>query len=289
MSTEKKPALWKQLTAGTAGGVAITLVGHPLDTIKVRLQTDALLGEQKFKSALDCFKQTLKAEGPFGLYKGVTSPMFGSAALYAVCFGSFGIGKKIFGNSTPFELFNAGCFSGIFSTTVMTPMELVKVKLQLQFKSDVKQYSGALDCAKQIYKEMGIKGIYKGTASTLMRDVPGSGVYFAAYEIIRNQFIPKGGSTRDLKLHHYLFAGGCAGLAGWVVMLPPDTIKSRIQASPTGTYKGMYDCFQQLVKKEGYGSLYKGIGPVFLRAFPANAATFFAYEVAMKFLNKVSE
>lgn len=123
----EQKALWKQLTAGTAGGIAISLVGHPMDTIKVRLQTMPLPkpGEAPlFTSGLDCAIKTLKKEGPFGFYKGVTSPMYGSAALYAAYFYSFALGKRIFGDKTPFELFNAGCFSGIFSTAVMTPMEV---------------------------------------------------------------------------------------------------------------------------------------------------------------------
>lgn len=167
---------------------------------------------------------------------------------------------------------------------------MVKVQLQLQYNtSGPKKYNGAIDCGVKIFKEKGFKGIYKGTASTLLRDVPGSGVYFAAYELVKNAMIPKGGSSKDFTLAHTLFAGGMAGLLGWIYMLPPDTIKSRIQSAPEGTYKGMFDCFQQLVKTEGYGALYKGIGPVFVRAFPANAACFAGYEIAMKFLNKITE
>jgi solute carrier family 25 (mitochondrial carnitine/acylcarnitine transporter), member 20/29 len=213
--------------------------------------------------------------------------MLGSAALYAVCFSSFGLGKKLFGDKSPLQLFNAGCFSGVFSTVVMTPMELVKVQLQIQ-KDGVKKYNGAFDCGKKIYQEMGLKGIYKGTMATLARDVPGSGVYFAAYEIVKRAFIPVGGTSADLNSFHTLFAGGMAGLTGWIYMLPADTIKSRIQSAEPGQYSGMMDCVRQLIKNEGYGALYRGIGPVFLRSFPANAACFWGFETAMNILNKIS-
>ena len=45
-----------------------------------------------------------------------------------------------------------------------------------------KKYNGTLDCVKKLYKEGGMRSIYKGTFATLARDVPASGVYFATYE-----------------------------------------------------------------------------------------------------------
>ena len=51
-------------------------------------------------------------------------------------------------------------------------------------------------------------------------------------------------------------------------------IKSRLQGSPEGTYKGFVDCAVKTVKADGAKALFKGFGPAILRAFPANAATF---------------
>lgn len=65
----------------------------------------------------------------------------------------------------------------------MAPGERIKCLLQIQSASNTeKKYNGTLDCAKKLYKEGGIRSIYKGTAATLMRDVPASGVYFATYD-----------------------------------------------------------------------------------------------------------
>ena len=139
---------------------------------------------------------------------------------------------------------------------------------------------------KVIKKKHSYLNFFKGTVSTLARDVPGSGIYFAAYEIVKRGFIPEGGSAKDLNSFHTLFAGGMAGLTGWIYMLPADTIKSRIQSAEAGKYSGMMDCVRQLIKTEGYGAFYRGIGPVFLRSFPANAACFFGFETAMNFINK---
>lgn len=57
-------------------------------------------------------------------------------------------------------------------------------------------------------------------------------------------------------------------------------------AAPEGTYKnGIRDVFRELMRREGPLALYKGVTPVMLRAFPANAACFIGFEIAMRFLN----
>lgn len=81
-----------------------------------------------------------------------------------------------------------------------------------------------------------------------------------------------------------------AGVFNWLVAIPPDVLKSRLQTAPAGTYpNGVRDVFRELMAKDGILALYKGVTPVMLRAFPANGACFLGYEVAMKFLNWLEE
>lgn len=59
--------------------------------------------------------------------------------------------------------------------------------------------------------------------------------------------------------------------------------------APEGTYKsGIREVFVKLMKNEGPTALYKGVVPVMLRAFPANAACFMGFEICMKFLNWIA-
>lgn len=104
-----------------------------------------------------------------------------------------------------------------------------------------------------------------------------------------------------------------SGMANWSVSIPIDTVKSRIQTFPAGTYTGMVDCARyirrhtqspilplqpysplglaplafsrKLIAEEGAATLFRGFGPVMLRAFPANAACFMGREVALKFMD----
>ncbi|GAA5800466.1 hypothetical protein HPULCUR_005896 [Helicostylum pulchrum] len=76
MSNESKfPKAAQDLIAGTVGGWAQVIVGQPLDTIKVRLQTQP--SPPLYKNATDCFRQLVKQEGPKGLYRGVMPPLAG--------------------------------------------------------------------------------------------------------------------------------------------------------------------------------------------------------------------
>jgi hypothetical protein len=51
------------------------------------------------------------------------------------------------------------------------------------------------------------------------------------------------------------------------------TIKSRLQSAPSGTYSGFIDCASKTIKADGVRALWKGFGPAMTRAFPASACT----------------
>ena len=97
--------------------------------------------------------------------------------------------------------------------------------------------------------------------------------------------IPEGGNRGEIGIGRTLLAGGLAGICNWIVALPPDVLKSRLQSATDGQYNGVRDVFVHLMKTEGIRGLYKGAAPVFARAFVANAFCFMGYEVAMWSLN----
>ena len=289
----------KNFLAGGAGGVCLVFAGHPLDTIKVRLQTmpkPAAGQKPLYAGTIDCFAKIVRKEGLVGLYRGMAAPLTGVSPMFAVCFFGYGLGKKIQQKDERtelnlFQIFNAGMISALFTTAIMTPGERIKCLLQVQAASatPVTNYAGPVDCAKQLFRQGGIRSIYKGTFATLLRDTPASGMYFASYELLQNLMTPEGKTRKDLSAGRTLFAGGMAGIFNWSVAIPADVLKSRLQTAPEGTYpNGIRDVYKQLVREEGMRALYKGATPVFLRAFPANAACFFGYEYAMKFLNYIA-
>lgn len=295
MSENKSPI--KYFISGGFGGICTVVAGHPLDTIKVRLQTMPLPApgtEPLYRGTYDCASKTIQREGFRGLYRGMSAPIAGVAPIFAMSFFGFGLGKRL-QQSSPDEklsnvqLFAAGAFSGIFTTSIMAPGERIKCLLQVQQGGTAPQkYNGMVDCAKQLYKEGGIRSIYKGAFATLLRDIPASGLYFLTYEYVKEVAAKELGTEGSRGLIGTILAGGSAGVANWLIGMPADVLKSRLQTAPAGTYTGIRDVFAELMRKEGPLALYKGVTPVMLRAFPANAACFIGFEICMNFLNYVA-
>ena len=125
--------------AGTVGGLISVIVGHPLDTIKVRLQAMEILAQKrKFSGTLDCIMQTVRKEGAVALFKGLTPHMVMSVPSWSLLFWGYGMGLKLqskdqnFDKLGSFEFFNAGLFSGSCVAAVFVPFFHVKCKLQVQ-------------------------------------------------------------------------------------------------------------------------------------------------------------
>jgi len=139
---------------------------------------------------------------------------------------------------------------------------------------------------RHLYKEGGLKSIFRGTGATLARDGPGSAAYFATYAVTKEALTPVGASSSELNLGPIILAGGTAGVAMWAIAIPPDVLKSRLQSAPTGTYTGIIDCARKTIAQDGVRALWKGFGPAMTRAFPANAATFLGVEASRNLMNK---
>eukprot|EP01100_Stratorugosa_tubuloviscum_P012311 TRINITY_DN57_c1_g2_i1.p1 TRINITY_DN57_c1_g2~~TRINITY_DN57_c1_g2_i1.p1 ORF type:complete len:300 (+),score=152.69 TRINITY_DN57_c1_g2_i1:45-944(+) len=287
---KNEPSILKKTIAGGFGGSCLVMVGHPLDTIKVRLQTMIIVpgATPPYTGMVDCATKTISKEGFFGLYRGMAAPLIGVTPMYSICFLGKALGDKLQQgkdgeNLSALQHWNSGCLSGVFTTAIMVPGERIKCLLQIQGQSANPKYNGTFDCGRKIFQEQGMRGLYKGTVATLLRDVPGSGAYFAAYEITKKALTPEG---QSLSMVSVLFAGGMAGICNWLIALPADVLKSRYQTAPEGTYTGLGDVFRKTIAVDGIAGLYRGLLPVLIRAFPANAACFFGYELAMNFLNK---
>ena len=102
------------------------------------------------------------------------APLCGVSPIFAISFSGYGLGKKLQQKNpddklTPLQMFYAGAFSGFFSTIIVAPGERIKCLLQVQHADAVAKYNGPIDCVKKLYKEGGIRSIYKGTHATLLR------------------------------------------------------------------------------------------------------------------------
>lgn len=251
----------------------------------MRLQT---ADKGVYSGAIDVVRKTVAREGALrGLYAGVSAPLVGVTPMFAVSFWGYDLGKSLvrqYGTVHPSGQFSiaqisaAGFFSAIPMTAITAPFERVKVLLQIQGQKQLApgqkpKYAGGFDVVRQLYKEGGVRSVFRGSTATLARDGPGSAAYFATYEYVKRKLTPKNefGQPGELSLKAVMVAGGAAGVAMWIPVFPIDTVKSRLQSAegrPTiGSVVG------GLYRSGGFKAFFPGIGPALARAVPANAAT----------------
>ena len=255
--TTAAPApLWHSFVAGTCGGVAAVAVGHPFDTVKVRLQTARSLGPQLFR----------------GLYSGVTASLCGVVPFWTVYYGGYKLGRRVFPDeSSLLQGFCAGGVAGAVSAPVVVCSETIKTIAQAERKS-----SG--DALRQILRQPGLlRRLLAVTPVTVAYMVPSQGVFYLSFEIASRHVAEA-------------IAGGCAGVAEWSTSLPADTLRSKMYYDRlvAGGSRSAIEIARDATRARGVWGLYAGLAPALLRSFPANAAAFFAIGHATRALEGVS-
>uniref|UniRef100_A0A3Q2QYW6 Solute carrier family 25 member 47a n=1 Tax=Fundulus heteroclitus TaxID=8078 RepID=A0A3Q2QYW6_FUNHE len=281
--------------SGSAAGACGVAVGFPLDTVKVRIQT-----QKQFTGVYQCAVETLSKEGVHGFFKGMSLPLTTVSLTSSVVFGTYRnclqCMKQARGAdrspSTKLEVFLAGLAGGVAQTSVMSPGDIVKVRLQCQAESMREgagklrpKYHGPVHCLLSIVKEEGFRGLYRGALPLMLRDGPSYATYFLTYATVSEWM--SGGSNEKLHWSGVMLAGGVAGIAGWTVGTPMDVIKARLQMDGTQglkRYRGFFHCIVETARADGAAVFFRSLGINCLRAFPVNMVVFFTYEVLTAFL-----
>ncbi|RLN71918.1 hypothetical protein BBJ28_00015912 [Nothophytophthora sp. Chile5] len=292
----------KNFVSGIVGGGCEAVVGYPLETVKARMQTQqAAAGSARaFTGPFDCLQKSLKEGGVGSLYRGASPQIFRSAISASIMFGLMGqyryfYSQTLFDNPD-YSLVAAGVSTGFTEGLLYTPFEIIKIRMQTQYSNTRNRVSN-WQCVKDVYGRNGLGGLYRGFAPTAGREMLGNATYFMAYEtakeLLLDRFVHRVPELSPEKAHlrtyqSIAFAGGCAGFMYWLVVFPVDTVKSVMQADRLDKprYSGVADCCRQLYVEGGPVRFYRGISPSLMRAFPANAVTFVAFEKCMSFLNQ---
>ncbi|KAI0737288.1 mitochondrial carrier [Daedaleopsis nitida] len=290
--------------AGTVAGMAAVAVGYPFDTVKVRFQNPHIAS--KYRSTTHAFLTIVREERIRGLYRGIAAPLAGAPPLNGIVFASYRslLRAQLDSDDTTPTLTQinlAGAGTGIISSLITTPAELIKVHQQsLVRTSPASSALSDLDVIRHIWRTHGVRGFYRGITATALRDV-GYGAYFAAYEATlrfwprphrptdhRRADSPSAEVDSTLATHSWpalLAAGGTAGVAGWVVTFPFDVVKTRVQSTPAGApdnpYRSTWSTIAASYRAEGVGVFFRGLAPTLIRAVPVNMVTFVTFEAVV--------
>ncbi|KAH7325931.1 mitochondrial carrier domain-containing protein [Stachybotrys elegans] len=294
--TPKQRRDYKGFVAGIFSGIAKLSVGHPFDTVKVRLQTtDA----SRFRGPLQCVVQTVRNEGVRGLYKGATPPLIGWMVMDSTMLGSLTVYRRLMAEHV-FDVDRdalpsvghglAGILAGWTVSFIAAPVEHVKARLQIQYAATKagRLYQGPVDCVRKIYRFHGVPGVFHGLSSTLLFRTFFF-FWWGSYDLMSRWM--RDNTAMSVPAINF-WAGGLSAQVFWLVGYPCDLVKQRIMTDPLGGGLGdgqrrfyrWRDAAAAVYRESGLRGYWRGFLPSFLRAFPANAMALFVFEGVMRAL-----
>jgi mitochondrial ornithine carrier protein len=187
-------------------------------------------------------------------------------------------------------LLACGAVSGACTSLFLTPIELVKCKVQVPLHSSTPARIPSVIAS--IYRHQGLSGYWHGQLGTLIRETGGSAAWFGGYEGVKLLF--KGRDSQvsptkdeDLPIYQRLAAGAVAGMSYNFLFFPADTIKSRMQTEDVSGLTGGKSTFgavgRAIWKQHGLKGLYRGCGITVGRSIPSSAFIFTVYEELKKY------
>ncbi|XP_034026620.1 tricarboxylate transport protein B, mitochondrial [Thalassophryne amazonica] len=278
------------LAGGIAGGIEICIT-FPTEYVKTQLQLDEKANPPKYKGIADCVKQTVQGHGVKGLYRGLSSLLYGSIPKSAVRFGMF----EFLSNHAKDESGRLGSTRGLLcglgagimeAILVVCPMETIKVKFIHDQTSAFPKYKGFFHGVREIVRVQGLRGTYQGLTATVLKQGSNQAIRFFVMTSLKNWYRGDNPNKAINPLVTGVF-GAIAGAASVFGNTPLDVIKTRMQGLEAHKYRNTVDCGLKILRHEGLAAFYKGTVPRLGRVCLDVAIVFIIYEEVVKVLNAV--
>lgn len=187
-----------------------------------------------------------------------------------------------------FEHLIAGVSGGVVSTLILHPLDLLKIRFAVDDgKVDSRpQYSGLRQAFSTIFRQEGLRGLYRGVTPNVAGAGTAWGFYFLFYNTIKTD-MQKGNTKKQLSAGMHMLAASEAGILTLAMTNPIWVVKTRLclqygrennaSSDPSKRYKGMFDALVKITRHEGIRGLYKGFIPG-IWGVSHGAIQFMAYE-----------
>ncbi|KIJ63770.1 hypothetical protein HYDPIDRAFT_155268 [Hydnomerulius pinastri MD-312] len=315
----------KDIAFGSIAGICSKVFEHPFDLTKVRLQSQVLDATARFNGPIDCLVRTWQNEGIRGLYRGLPAPVVGAMVENATLFVSYtqlqnairwANGQPHTQDPTLPQLALAGGGAGAITSFLLTPVELVKCKMQVQMLAPgasavsitstptgptgaatlgaIKPQTlpGPISVLMSVIRNTGFRGLWLGQTGTLIRESGGGAAWFACKEFVSMQLIKRRAKSsgseltrKDILLWESALSGACAGGVFNFSMFPADSVKSAMQTEEELRPRGkgappltFLGTAKAMYKAQGIRGLYAGCGITVARSIPSSAIIFLIYD-----------
>jgi len=259
MNYNNKPNIFQSMgLAATTSLIAVNFT-HPIETVKIRLQVNKNFNLRNF----------IHNEGISSFWKGIQAAWFREIAYTSIKLGGYMPIREALGasdvNSPFFYKFLAGGISGSLGSLSGNPFDVMKT----QMMANSKENKNVLELSKDILKNQGINGFYRGVQANVMRAIVLNGTKMACYDKFKGMIVDKTGlSRKDVRTQ---FSSAIfAGFFMTCTVSPFDMIRTRLMNQPLEKkiYNGFIDCGTKIAKNEGIKTFYKGFFPIWGRFAP---------------------
>ncbi|KAK7264621.1 hypothetical protein RJT34_32230 [Clitoria ternatea] len=322
--SQLKRAMIDSWAGAISGGISRT-VTSPLDVIKIRFQVQleptsswALLRKDlaaaagapsKYTGMLQASKDILREEGVQGFWRGNVPALLMVMPYTAIQFTVLHRLKTLASGSSkteshiglsPYLSYVSGALAGCAATVGSYPFDLLRTILASQ--GEPKVYPTMRSAFVDIVHTRGFQGMYAGLSPTLVEIIPYAGLQFGTYDTFKRWAMAWNSKTSaegNLSSFQLFMCGLAAGTCAKLVCHPLDVVKKRFQIEglqrhprygarvERHAYRNMLDAMQRILRLEGWAGLYKGIIPSTVKAAPAGAVTFVAYELTSDWLESI--
>lgn len=163
-----------EFIAGGGGGASQVVFTNPMEIVKVRLQT------QKEGSPKKALWTIVKELGVKGLYDGAGVTLARDVPSSAVFFAIYTLLRGLY----PDQSFLAGAIAAIPATVLVTPMDIIKTRLQKEHTPGEQQYTDWWECLQDIVTKEGPQALFKGSLLRVLRTSPQFGITLMIYGLL---------------------------------------------------------------------------------------------------------
>ncbi|OSS50364.1 hypothetical protein B5807_05070 [Epicoccum nigrum] len=272
---------------GGSASCCATLFTHPLDLVKVRLQTQAASGAKLNMSRM--FAHIAKTDGIGGLYRGLSAAQLRQITYSMTRFGVYEALKERVStaDSKPsfLTLVGMASVSGFMGGVAGNPGDILNVRMQHDSAlppEKRRNYKHALDGLLRMAKEEGVASLWKGVWPNSARAVLMTVGQLATYDGFKGLLLRNTPLKDDLTTH--FTASFLAGFVATTICSPVDVIKTRVMSSHVKD--GLFKLVTDITRQEGLRWMFKGWVPSFIRMGPHTVLTFLFLEQHKKWYRK---
>ena len=186
------------------------------------------------------------------------------------------------------DRFVAGAASGFITRSIVQPLDVLKIRFQLQVEpirksSPNSKYKSFTQATGVIIREEGLSSLWKGHVPAQFLSMGYGAVQFSGFHLLTELYARHIGLTKQTQPFVYFLCGGIAGVSATIVSHPFDVVRTRLigQGEPK-LYINMTQAFNHILKTEGFRGLYRGLTPNLILIGPQAGAIFLTYNICKK-------